>query len=175
MAGMVRIDTNGDVTIEGNLYVAGSIESSSLTLRQKAISSEQEAENGFGRLLSVQDAQGNEVAVIDASGSAKFASMTTEKLIIAGSEATASAELANGEIRTNATAGKAVIPAGLSEITIKNKNVTDYTLIYVTPTSSTLNNVLYVKSKEPGRFIVGFNNPIGIDVNFNWWIIDVTQ
>jgi len=81
----------------------------------------------------------------------------------------------NGVITTNATAGSGTIPAGTSEITIKNSNVTDYTLVYVTPTSSTENLVLYVKSKEAGQFVVGFTNPIGIDVNFNWWIVKVAQ
>ena len=75
-------------------------------------------------------------------------------------------------IDTNATAGKATIPAGVSEITINNPNISDYTLVYVTPTSTTENNVLFVKSKEAGKFVVGFTSPIDIDVTFNWWVIE---
>ena len=79
----------------------------------------------------------------------------------------------DGFITTNSSIGQAIIPAGTSEITIKNPNVTNYTLVYVTPTSSTENNVLFVKSKKDGEFTVGFTNPLNIDVNFNWWIVQV--
>jgi hypothetical protein len=69
----------------------------------------------------------------------------------------------------------ATLPAGTPEITIKNPKVTDYTLVYVTPTSPTENHVLYIKSKQAGQFVVGFTNPLTTDVNFNWWIVQVTQ
>ena len=80
--------------------------------------------------------------------------------------------MASGNIQTNATAGKAIIPAGLNQITITNPNVTNYTLVYVTPTSSTQNNVLYVKAKDNGYFVVGFNQALDADVSFNWWVIE---
>lgn len=134
MAGKFRIETNGNVAINADLFVAGKIEAESLRAKE----------------------------------------VTTEKLVIA-MEATPSAMLeatSSAVINTNSTAGKAVIPAGLSEITINNTNISDYTLVYVTPTSSTENNVLYVKSKEVGKFVVGFTNPTDIDVTFNWWIIE---
>jgi hypothetical protein len=94
-------------------------------------------------------------------------------LIIAGSKTATETALVNGEITTNATAGKAVIPAYSTEIIIRNAKVTDYTLVYVTPTSPTQNNVLYVKSKENGQFTVGFDQPLDIDVSFNWWVIQI--
>jgi DNA-binding transcriptional MerR regulator len=65
MAGKLRIETNGDVTIAGNLDVAGTISSQSLTVKETG-------DSGFGKLISVVDAQGAEVASIDASGSASF-------------------------------------------------------------------------------------------------------
>jgi hypothetical protein len=112
---------------------------------------------------------------VDASGSAQFNSVSMQGLTIAGADTTISGSIINGEITTNSTVGKAIVPAGVSEITIKNSKITDYTLVYVTPTSSTNNNVLYVKSKEAGKFVVGFTNPIAIDAEFNWWIIQVAQ
>ncbi|KKU23322.1 MAG: Outer membrane autotransporter barrel domain protein, partial [Candidatus Woesebacteria bacterium GW2011_GWC2_47_16] len=172
MAGKVRIETNGDVTILGNLYVAGRIESSGLTLKEKAAEDGNTVnENGgFGRLLSLQNLDGSEVAYIDASGSAYF-----DKLVIAGSVATTSASFIDGLVtETNATAGEATIPPGTREITIKNPKITDRTLVYVTPTSSTLNNVLYVKRKGEGYFVAGFSQSINIYTTFNWWVIDVT-
>ena len=171
MAGKVRIDTEGNVEIAGNLYVAGQIESSGLTLKDN----ESENNSSFGNLLSLVDTEGIEVASIDASGAAQFASVATNKLIIASSDLDPAEPNVDGEIEANATAGSAVIPAGMTEIKINNSNIGDYTLVYVTPTSSTINNVLYVKSKQDGSFTVGFNNPLSIDVNFNWWVIDVAE
>ncbi len=166
MAGLIRIDTEGNVQVSGNLAVAGRIKTSGLTLQE---------ENLQDTVFNVQDTSGNAVATIDASGSASFGSISTPQLVIAGADATESGTIIDGVITTNSTIGQATIPAGVSEITIKNPKVTDYTLVYVTPTSTTENYVLYVKSKKVGEFVVGFTNPISIDVNFNWWIVRVTQ
>jgi hypothetical protein len=171
MAGLVTIDTHGNVNIAGNLYIAGRIKSSGLTL--SAIDNQESATGSA--LLTLENQTGTEVASVNASGSAQFGSVSTPQLVIAGADATQSGTIINGVITTNSTVGKATIPAGVSEITIKNPKVTDYTLVYVTPTSSTENNVLYVKSKEVGQFMVGFATPIDIDAGFNWWIVQVSQ
>ncbi len=169
MAGLIKIDTAGNVQIAGNLAVAGNIESSSLNL----VASKEATVSG--NILSLQDSEGNMVSTVDASGSAVFNNISTQGLTIAGATEATNSAVIDGVITTNATAGSGVIPGDLSEITIKNPNVTDYTLVYVTPTSSTRNYVLFVKSKSPGEFVVGFTNPIEIDVNFNWWIVKVTE
>jgi len=150
MAGLVTIDTHGNVQIAGDLVVAGKIRSSGLT---------------------IQDASGTQVAQVDATGSASFRDLAISGLAIASDSSASDSAVINGVITTNATAGKATIPTGVTEITIKNPKISDYTLVYITPTSSTLNNVLYVKSKETGQFVVGFTDPISIDASFNWWVI----
>ena len=176
MAGLIKIDTLGNVIISGNLAVGGKIESTGLTLKDN----QQFAMNGplsatGSALFTLQNSTGASVATVDASGSAQFSSISTQGLTIAGAADATNSAIVNGVFTTNATAGSGVIPAETSEITIRNANVTNYTLVYVTPTSSTDNYVLYVKSKSPGEFVVGFTNPISIDVNFNWWIVKVTQ
>jgi hypothetical protein len=168
MDGLVTIDTKGNVQIAGDLFVAGRIHSSGLTLQDNPQSA-----SGSAALLSLQDTNGNVVSSVNASGSAQFNSLSTQGLTIAGADATVSGTIINGVITTNSTVGTAIIPAGISEITIKNSKVTDYTLVYVTPTSTTENYVLYVKSKQDGQFTVGFTNPLDTDVNFNWWIVQV--
>jgi len=65
-----------------------------------------------------------------------LASVATDKLIIASSSLSLVEPNVDGEIETNATAGKAVTPVGTTEIKINNPNVGDYTLVYVTPMSS---------------------------------------
>jgi len=168
MAGLIKIDTKGNVQISGDLFVAGRITSSGLTLSEI---NNQESATESANLLSLKDANGNEVSSVNASGSAEFNNLATQGLTIAGAINATAGAVINGVITTNATAGSATIPSGISEITIKNPKVTDYTLVYVTPTSTTENYVLYVKSKQAGQFTVGFTNPIDIDVYFNWWII----
>lgn len=165
MAGKVKINTNGDVEIAGNLYVAGQIESSGVTIK----------ENTSGNLLNLQNQAGTKVASITASGSGEFASLSTDKLIVAGADAKPQVAGINSEIETNATAGSAIIPSGTIQITIKNPSISDYTLVYITPTSSTQNSVLFVKSKGSGFFTVGFNDPLPVDVSFNWWVIEANQ
>ena len=179
MAGLVKIDTKGNVEIAGNLFVAGKVEASGLTLK-----AQESEEPDSGKLLSLIDLEGSEVANVDASGSAEFAQLATGRLVIAGAEATTSTSLAGQVIETNATAGSATIPAGSKHIFIKNNSVTDYSLIYLTPLSSTQNRVLYVKSKEgcsdpdvpcEPYFVAGFSGALSIDVDFNWWIIEISE
>jgi hypothetical protein len=150
MAGKVSIDTSGNMKIEGNLLVTGNIESSSLT-----------------------------------SDSGQFSDVSTKKVSLTTDEATGTFDiLGNYIIESLATAGKGKVPTGLSQVTIKNVNTKKSVLIYVTPTTSTENNVLYVKSQdgceeatgacEP-QFVVGFDQEVSQDVEFNWWIVDVAK
>jgi len=149
MAGKIRIETNGDVKINANLYVAGKIESESV--KTKEITTE--------RLV---------IAATNTSGESSSAQSPTS----GEPGLTPEVSSASGIIKSNAVAGTAVIPAGLAELEIENSKIENSSLIYVTPTSTTENNVLFVKSKETGKFTVGFTDPINIDVTFNWWVIE---
>jgi hypothetical protein len=76
-------------------------------------------------------------------------------------------------MNTQGTAGDAYIPIGTKEIVIYNQNITDNTLIYITPTSSTSNRTLFVADKQSGsHFIVALDNETVNEVKFNWWIIN---
>jgi hypothetical protein len=156
-------------------------------------------DSGFGKLL-IKGIRGEIVASIDASGSALFAgdlvasgSGTFEKIIIASREASQSGEIIPGVWVTNASAGTAVLPAGKTETIIYSPAVREESLVYLTPLSSTQNNVLYVKAKKPtseecklettpdstslkdcGWFKVGVDTPLFKEVKFNWWIIDLS-
>lgn len=130
--------------------------------------------------------------IIDTNGNATFegdveiaGNLKINNIIVANNIdpiATESASLIEGEITTNAVAGTATLPAGLTELIIKNEKLKVNSLIYVTPVSSTQNKVLYVKSKDPsagsgqvGQFTIGFNEAIDTDVEFNWWIIELEE
>ena len=156
--------------------------------------------SGFGKLL-IKGVKGEIVASIDASGSALFAgdlvasgSGTFEKLIIASREASQSGEIIPGVWVSNASVGTAVLPAGTREMIIYSPAVKEESLVYLTPLSSTQNNVLYVKAKKAtsgeckidntpdptslrdcGWFKVGVDTPLTTEVKFNWWIIDLRR
>ena len=151
-------------------------------------------QSAFGKLL-VKGINGQVVASIDASGSARFASIGIDADYSATQSGTIIAAAdnyqENGEyspaIKTNATAGIAFLPANESEIMIYNSKITDQSLIYITPLTNTSNKVIFVKSKKAtekeeglpaeasakvGWFKVGIDTPINQEIKFNWWIIN---
>ncbi len=187
LAGKIVIDKHGNATFEGDLTVKGRLAANTISplpendlvidLAQIPVGPEV-TQSAFGKLL-VKGLDGQTVAFIDASGSARFAEVATQKLIIASDTDVIPNEGSSSEITTNATAGKATLPAGETEITIKSPFVTENTLIYVTPISDTQNKVLFVKAKkaagstnELGWFKVGIDVPINSAIEFNWWLIN---
>ena len=191
MAGLVTIDTNGNVQIagslavRGNLAVGGAIETSSLTLKAKDYSSDgggepvesnsSEVESGFGKLLALYNEAEEEVAAISATGAAHFAQVETDKLTIASDpEATSSTSFSGLIYETNASAGTARILEGANSAVIRNPNVTENSLIFVTPTSET-ESALFIKEQAEGEFIVGFASPVQEEVEFNWWVVGIAD
>ncbi len=164
---------------------------------------------GFGKLL-VKGEEGKIVASIDASGSAKFNNLTINNLTINNNYAVSSTSgqliltaadnfLQNGinapGLRSNASAGEATLPAGALDLYIYNTNLSDKTLVYITPTSPTQNRTLYVSNKESCNlqpttyntstslnaglqpncqkyFTISLDTPVTFDIKFNWWIIN---
>ena len=110
-----------------------------------------------------------------ASGSGTFnklnLSLVREALAISDVEA-----IATG------SAGAAIVKQYRSEITIKNQNVTENSLIYITPVGNTNGKVLYLlrqTAEDPlqagveGSFTVGINIPsTATDIKFNWIIVN---
>ena len=137
-------------------------------------------------LLSLRNNLNEEVGSINASGSAQFNSIAAGFLgLKADPSATSSATQAGGIVyESTASAGEALIPAGETEITIKNPNIRTTSLVYLTPTTSTKDSVLYVKSKESCEsggvicvpyMVVGFDKKLISDVSFNWWLVDLQK
>jgi cytoskeletal protein CcmA (bactofilin family) len=170
MAGMVKIDIFGNVDIAGSLAVQGSIKTKSLTL-----TADSEHTTESGKLLSVIDSLGDEVAGISATGSAEFKEVTTDTLIVREDPtATSSAGLAGTVYINSSTAGTASVPKGETEITLQNPNIKQNSLLFITATSQTQAN-LYIKSQSEGVAVIGFSTPAINDANFNWWIVSVAN
>jgi len=180
MAGLVQIDTQGNLQIAGDLAVGGSITSSGLVLQAENTSEvsgnfTSEVESGFGKLLSLINAQGEEVAQISASGSARFASVEIGKITLSNDpEATSSATFEGVVYETSASAGSAKLSSGSIQVIIKNPKVTPNSLIFITPTSET-SQTIFVKEQKEGEFVVGLSQVESFDISFNWWIIQLAK
>ena len=143
----------------------------------------------FAKLL-IRGANGAVVGSVDASGNAAFANQLTSNSLLVQDEASIAGQLAlnrllitsqtqddaltaSASANETATIGRATILPGQRAITIANARVTDGSLIYVTPITSTGNQVLYVGQKTPGvSFTVGMDAALSTPVEFNWWIIN---
>ena len=108
------------------------------------------------------------------------------RVIIASPEEESATLAATGEATINAKTGSSVLPAGKTEVIIYNSNVANDKQIIIVPSSDTQNKVLFLIAKkapstdstsspqaisgQDGWFKVGIDAPIGIDIEFNWWI-----
>jgi hypothetical protein len=200
MADLMQLDSQGFVTINGDLKVAGVLEvedelRAKGTLLTNLISSNQPGES-IKVQLATNTAVSSESAVLVQENNFEFidenqtpvASFSANgDLALTGSlrlgqslgVATESGQL----VATNQrSAGQALLPAGTTEITISSDKVEENSMIYVTPMNSTNNQVLYVKSKitdstftpeNEAQFTVGIDYALGQDVVFNWWIVQL--
>ena len=198
--GTVILDTlnhiffHGDVAISGNTTVAGVLGASTISpltgnnltidlahpIPDLTASASASPSATFGDLIikGVNDAV---VARINASGSAAFAGDVSANNLVASGSATVNKlniSLANPNTATTSaipsnTVGTGLLPTNFTDVTVLSSQVEANTLIYLTPLSSTGNQVLYVKQKLPGvGFIVGLDHPSTTPVEFNWWVIN---
>ena len=192
MANLMTLSQDGIVTISGDLRVAGDIdvagelkvETSLLTNLIKPLDSNAPVQLQLAEEASmagevnnsrfeIVDELGTPVATISAAGKADFAGGV-------GVESGDISLSSPGIFVTTKTAGKAYLPAGSSQVIIRSEDLTEDTLIYVTPLGSTNNQVLYVKNQvaenkqttvKEGNFVVGLDFSLTEDVEFNWWMV----
>lgn len=111
------------------------------------------------------------------SGSAHFVgdlvasgSAFLSKLNILSQDAQAVSE---NEMVASSSAGTAVLKAYKREVTIKSPYVKSKSLIYITPSTNTENQALYLlRQSEEGSFTVGLSDILPKDIYFNWIIIN---
>ncbi|HYD34822.1 MAG TPA: site-specific integrase [Vitreimonas sp.] len=198
LAGALTINQGGQVIVTGDLTVAGNLRVENTLLASliqptdfanplqvklatrsgevngDATESAQVTESRF----EIVNELGVPVATISGQGRAEFAGGLG---IGAEDLSAAAASTTSGEVATQRTSGKALIPAGSTEIMIRATQVTAESLIQVTPQGSTNNQVMYVKAQvaddistpeNEAHFVVGFDAPLATDANFNWWIVN---
>jgi len=190
LAGLVNIDTEGNLSVEGNAYFAkdiqvkGGIGAGFITslpgndfivklgdnARRSDLSVPINLENQ--PKFVIENASGSAVVTfnqdgdVSASGSGTFSKLNLNFV----SEALAVNDL---EAVATGSAGIATLKANRPEITIQNKLVTKDSLIYITPTGNTEGSVLYLLRQSPGQsFTVGTNAQNVTDLPFNWIIVN---
>jgi hypothetical protein len=174
MAGLFYIDTNGNVTTQGDATIKGTlyantispIPGSDLAINLGSIS-------GFiNPSLMVNNASGAALLTINqkgdlvASGTATFG-----KLNIGGLIAPALA-VSPTEVIATGSAGTGVINTGRTQMTINNVLVSDKSLIYITPTSTTTQTIFLLRQVSGESFTVGIQNPSLTPIKFNWIIVN---
>lgn len=143
--------------------------------------------------LAIKNKEGVIVAEINASGSARFnevvakkfslESIATQGALIADSGIVNNINVPIPAIKTNAeVAGIGAVPQDTKEVIIYNNNVTEDSLIYLTPTSDNTQGQLSVSKKvtcAPNAalpctpyFIVSSSLLIHTETPFNWLIIN---
>lgn len=94
---------------------------------------------------------------------------TAQNIIIAApADATSAANQTNSN--SNSLTSTITLPAGKTELVVKNKQVKANSYIYIIPQTST-NNPIYVKSKDTGVFTLSTNTANTIDIALDYWIV----
>ena len=191
MGGLVAIDTQGDLRVNGNAVfsrnvavngvlaagIIAPIPNSDLIINLK-----NKADKTASSLI-ITNATGSGVLKINqsgdltSSGDATFNSIASNGFsIIRGAQADTSMI----ETVANGSAGTGVISAYETQRTIITPFVTAHSLIYITPTSNTGNVTPYLarqtvedpNSGTQGSFTVEIPTSITKDIGFNWWIVN---
>ncbi|MFC1722499.1 tail fiber domain-containing protein, partial [Patescibacteria group bacterium] len=72
--------------------------------------------------------------------------------------------------------GSSSIIAGETEVTIENASIEETSKVFVTPTTATSGQVLVVLDKVNNEsFTVAIEEAIETDIEFDWWILDITS
>lgn len=184
LAGLVTINKEGNMTVEGDLKVNGTLfaNNSELDKLKAGILSPlsdndlvvQLGENQTATRssnLSVQNASGSAVLGINDRGdlnSSGSATVSKLNLKLAGQAYAVS----DTESIATGSAGTARIRANRPEMTIYTPEVTEESLIYITPVGNTSQPIYLLRQTARESFTVGISKLSSLDVPFNWIIIN---
>jgi hypothetical protein len=182
MNGALIVDTHGNVALSGNLSVAGTLATNTISpladgnvtvnlAHQQGASGSGQLATSFGQLI-VSGTNNMPVVAFDAGGNATLSGgLTTSKLYIA--DASTAGATQSGALTGNETIGVGTLPANQTQVTISTTKVTGNSFIYLTPVTNPNNHVLYIVTKTPGvGFTVGISTSWNQDMDFNWWIVN---
>lgn len=194
MGGLVAIDTQGNLTVEGNatfakdVTVRGTLAAGIISpldgsdlvvrLRGKTQNGRQNNADQRSSAFTISNEEGsamfsvNDIGDVISSGSAKFANLK----IIRGAQADTSFT----ETVASGSAGTAVITANETERTIVSPFVFEDSLIYITPVSATNGLTPYIARQTVASpatgvrasFTIQIPQSVPQNIKLNWWIIN---
>ncbi len=186
--GAVMIARDGTLTTKGEVIAQKGVRTNHLSPINKGdnlkVSLSEDASQSAS--LQILNDEAREVASINASGSAFFEGGIGVNTFIADSGDVQNKSSLTAAISTNAqSAGTGEIPVGKSNIIIYNEKLSKNSLVYLTSTSKTENQPVYVSEKKTcdvqitetdqacrSYFVVTIDSPIKTAATFNWWIIN---
>lgn len=183
MGGMVVIDTEGNLNVNGNanfakdVTVKGKLAAGIIAPvpQEDLLISLPNKDDRSGSSLIVKNATGGAVLAINqsgdllASGEGKFNALASKTFkVIRGVQADTSLT----ETVADGSAGTGVITAYERERTIRTQYVSEQSLIYVTATSNTQQVTPYVARQSDNSFTVQIPETVTKDITFNWWIVN---
>jgi hypothetical protein len=158
MGGLVYINTEGNIQVQGNLSVMGKLVANTISPLPTSDLSVNNA-NGSA-VLSV-----NQAGDVIASGSGTFSKLNFNLVQPAMA-------ISPTEILASSSAGIADIAPYQAEVTIDNALVTDKSIIYITPVGTPSVQAPFLMRQTPRSFTVGVQSPTDHSINFNWLIIN---
>ncbi|MES3017945.1 MAG: hypothetical protein V4721_09210, partial [Bacteroidota bacterium] len=191
MSGLVNIDTEGNLTVEGNATFAKNVNVKG-TLAAGIISPLADSDlvvkvGGTVRKNNTPE-RGSEFVVSDQNGSNKLRINQLGDIISSGSASFANFKLVRGaqadtsftETVASGSAGTAVITTNETERTIITPFVTADSLIYITPVSDTKGVTPYIarqtvedpKAGSRGSFTIQIPASQAVDIKLNWVIVN---
>ncbi|HSW48185.1 MAG TPA: hypothetical protein VLG67_03825, partial [Candidatus Saccharimonadales bacterium] len=194
MGGLVSIDTEGNLKVTGNaefgknVTVNGTLSAgiiSPISNSDLVIQLPEKAQNQ----TQTNTAQHESAFVINnASGSARFSVNNVGDLVSSGSAAFANFKIIRGaqadtsmtQTIASGSAGIATITAHETERSILTPFITDKSLIYISPVSSTFGTTPYIARQTEenpsngtkGSFTIQISNPQLQDIKLNWVIVN---
>lgn len=197
MAGLVYIDTDGNLKVGGNAEFAKNvtvngtlaaniiapIPNQDLTIHLGGVNSAtSEAAANTSQAAQSDSWDGGRLVVKNASNSAVLSLNSLGDLVASGSATIGKLNLglvqpalalSDTELLATGSAGVATISAQQKEVTIDNNLVTDKSLIYITPVGAPSTAAPFLERQVPNTsFTVGISQPSIKPTSFNWLIVN---
>ncbi|HSA84269.1 MAG TPA: site-specific integrase [Patescibacteria group bacterium] len=184
MGDLVRIDTQGNLFVEGSANFAKDVEIRGTLAANKIMALPGQdvvvqlgttGENTHDSLFMIHDSSQSAVLTINqagdilASGAGNFINVAAKAFtIIRGAQADTSFTTTEAD----GSAGEAVITANERERTIVSPYMQSDSLVYITATSNTQGVTPYVTRQTETSFTVQIPQTVTKDIKFNWWIVN---
>ncbi|RLC35472.1 hypothetical protein DRH14_00955, partial [Candidatus Shapirobacteria bacterium] len=160
------IADSGNITINANLDIQGQLSSQQIYTEDIQATTASFSSSLMANLIETVNAS------ISGQLTANKINIATASSTIIADSAMSTLATTSAKLETNATAGTATLPTNKTELVIFNHNLTDNSMVYLTPQGSTNNQVIYIKEKADDHFTIAIDTPLNNPLDINWWIIN---